>query len=98
MNITDCMLFTPSEELAFLHLGHQGDAPFSVQLANPSEGTVIRGGPGYVVDGQGTVTIYDNDPQPSVSINDASVIVGYGTYGTMSGRATVWILYPKCQD
>src|SRR5205814_10271834 len=32
------------------------------------------------------------------SINDASVIVGYGTYGTMSGRATVWILYPKCQD
>jgi probable HAF family extracellular repeat protein len=29
------------------------------------------------------------------SINDAGVIVGYGTY---SYRATCWILYPQCQD
>jgi probable HAF family extracellular repeat protein len=29
------------------------------------------------------------------AINDAGVIVGYGT---ISGRATCWILYPKCQD
>jgi probable HAF family extracellular repeat protein len=29
------------------------------------------------------------------SMNDVGVIVGYGTY---SGRATAWILYPQCQD
>ncbi len=29
------------------------------------------------------------------SINDAGLIVGYGTY---SGRATCWILYSQCQD
>ena len=29
------------------------------------------------------------------AINDAGVIVGYGT---ISGRTTAWILYLKCQD
>ena len=29
------------------------------------------------------------------SINDVGVVVGYGT---SSGRATAWILYPQCQD
>ena len=29
------------------------------------------------------------------SINEVGVVVGYGT---SSGRATAWILYPQCQD
>jgi len=29
------------------------------------------------------------------AINDSGVIVGYGS---ISGRSTCWIIYPKCQD
>lgn len=31
----------------------------------------------------------------AASINDAGVMVGYGT---ISGRSTCWIIYFKCQD
>jgi len=31
----------------------------------------------------------------AASINDVGVMVGYGT---ISGRSTCWIIYPKCQD
>ena len=55
------------------------DESFSVNLSNASNATIA--------DGQGVGTITDNDPQPSLAIND--VTVGEGDAGTVTATFTV---------
>jgi hypothetical protein len=49
----------------------------------------------YPLDGGQTPASLGWTLTSAASINDLGVMVGYGT---ISGRSTCWIIYPKCQD
>src|SRR5262249_5965502 len=60
---------------------------FTVNLSNPVNGAIASGG------GTGTGTIIDDDPAPSLSINDVSVLEGNS--GTTNAVSTVTISAPS---
>jgi uncharacterized repeat protein (TIGR01451 family) len=63
----------------------ESNETFSVVLSNPTNATIARG--------QALVTIVDNDPLPTLSISDASVVEGNS--GTTNAVFTVALLVPS---
>jgi len=62
-------------------------------LYNPGQGVIDL--TTITLDGGQTPATLGWTLTSAAAINDAGVIVGRGS---VSGRTTAWILYPKCQD